>query len=83
MILLRFVLMAMNAAAVGFLIYWLLKVNDYPLSVARKRVILAGGIVLLLLPSTMIMGFLQPTPVYLLMYPIGIALFIYLFRLPE
>ncbi len=83
MILVRFVLLAMNAGAVGFLIYWLLKVNDYPLSVSRKRVILAGGIILLLLPSTMIMGFLRPTPVYLIMYPIAIALFIYLFRLPE
>ena len=83
MLLFRFALLLMNAAAVGFLIYWLLKVNDWPISKLRKRAILIGGVVLLLIPSTMIMGFLKPTPAYLVMYPIGIGLFIYMFRMPE
>ena len=83
MILLRFVLLLLNAAAVGFLIYALLKIYERPVSNQKKWPILIGGIILLLLPVTMIFGFLKPTPAYLVIYPIGISLFVYLFRLPE
>lgn len=79
----RFALLAMNAAAIAFLIYWLLKVNNLGMAATRKRLIILGGIILLLLPSTMIIGFLRPTPAYLVMYPIAIALFIYMFKLPD
>ncbi|HWA33509.1 MAG TPA: hypothetical protein VG737_05240 [Cyclobacteriaceae bacterium] len=83
MLLIRFLLLAMNAVAVGFLIARILKVYDSNMSVQRKWVMIAGGVILLLLPVTMIFGFIKPTPGYLVMYPVGIFFFIYMFRIPE
>jgi hypothetical protein len=83
MLIIRFLLLAMNATAVGFLIARILKVYDSNLSSQRKWIMIVGGIILLLLPVTMIFGFIKPTPAYLVMYPVGIFFFIYMFRLPE
>lgn len=80
---LRFLLLALNAAAIGFLIYRLLKIYEQPVSNRKKWTTFIGGIILLLLPVTMIFGILKPSPAYLVIYPIGIFFFIYLFRLPE
>jgi hypothetical protein len=80
MLIIRFLLLAMNATAVGFLIARMLKVYDSDLSKSRKRILIAGGVILLLLPVTMIFGFLKPTPAYFVMYPVGIFFFIYMFR---
>ena len=79
----RIFLLVLNAIAVGFLIYRLLKIYDQLMYGPKKRIVLAGGILLLLLPVTMIFGFLKPTPVYLVVYPIGIFFFVYMFRLEE
>ena len=80
---LRFLLLALNAAAIGFLIYRLLKIYEQAGSNRKKWTTFIGGIILLLLPVTMIFGILKPSPAYLVIYPIGIFFFIYLFRLPE
>ncbi len=62
MLVIRFLLLAMNATAVGFLIARMLKIYDSNLPSQRKWIMIAGGIVLLLLPTTMIFGFIKPTP---------------------
>ncbi len=80
---LRFLLMVLNAAAVGFLNYRLLKIYEQPVSNLKKWSTFAGGIILLLLPVTMIFGILKPSPAYLVIYPMGILFFVYLFRLPD
>lgn len=78
MVLLRFLLLAFNAAIVTFLIYRLLQIyrSDYP----RKMWIIAIGIVLLLVPVTMVIGFIKVTPVYILLYPVAISLYLYLIK---
>ena len=80
---LRFLLLVLNAAAVGFLIYRLLKIYEQPVSYLKKWSTFTGGIILLLLPVTMIFGILKPSPAYLVIYPMGIFFFVYLFRLPD
>ena len=83
MLIIRFLLLAMNATAIGFLIAKILKVYDSNLSLQRKRITITAGIILLLLPVTMIVGFIKPTPAYLVMYPVGIFFFVYMFRVPD
>ena len=79
----RFVLLILNAIAFGFLVYRLLKIYEWAPSSMKKNVVMTAGIILLLLPTTMIFGFIKPTPVYLVVYPIGIGLFVYLFRIQD
>ncbi|MBL7864366.1 MAG: hypothetical protein JNK10_05800 [Cyclobacteriaceae bacterium] len=79
----RIVLLLLNAVAFGFLIHRLLKIYQWTPSGPKKNVVMAAGIILLLLPATMIFGFIKPTPVYMIVYPIGIGLFVYLFRLQD
>ena len=74
----RILLMAFNASVVGFLIYRLLQVYQTQLEPSRKRIILITGIILLLLPVTMLLRFIPFTLLYFFIYPIGIALFIYI-----
>lgn len=79
----RFVLLTLNALAIVFLIFRLLRIYGQPFPKARKWITFAGGIVLLCLPVAMIFGFLKPTPAYHVMYPIGIFLFVSMYRFPE
>lgn len=83
MLIVRFLLLALNATAVGFLIARILKIYDSNASPQRKWTMISGGIIMLLLPVTMIFGFIKPTQAYLVMYPVAIFFFIYFFRMPE
>ncbi len=78
MILIRVLLLAFNVAVVAYLIYRILQIqkSDNP----NKGWIIATSIFLLLIPTTMLMGFIRPTPVYLLLYPVALSLHIYLIR---
>lgn len=78
MILLRFLLLTFNAAVVTFLLYRLLQV--YRTNHDRKFWIILIGILLLLVPVTMVMGFIKPTAVYVLLYPVAISLYLYLIK---
>jgi len=73
----------LNGVAIAFLIHRLLKILSQLPPSAKKRIVLAAGIVLLILPVIMIFGFIKPTPVYLVVYPIGIFLYVYAFRLQD
>lgn len=78
MILIRIFLLAFNVAMVTYLIYRILQIqrSDNP----NKKWIIAISIFLLLIPTTMLMGFLKPSPVYLFLYPVAISLHLYLIR---
>jgi hypothetical protein len=74
----RILLIAFNVAAVAILIYRLIQVSQTQMEPSRKRIIVIVGIILLLLPVTMLLRFIPPTMLYFFIYPIGISLFIYL-----
>jgi hypothetical protein len=78
MMLIRILLLAFNVAVVTYLIYRLLQI--YKSGDAQKGWEIGIGIFLLLVPATMIFGFIKPTPVYLLLYPVAISLHLYLIR---
>jgi hypothetical protein len=78
MILIRILLLAFNVAVVTYLIYRLLQI--YKSDTLNKNWIMGIGIFLLLVPITMLMGFLKPSPIYLFLYPVAISLHLYLIR---
>ncbi len=78
MILIRIFLLAFNVAVVTYLLYRLLQI--YKSNSPNKGWIIGIGIFLLLIPATMLMGFLKPSPVYLFLYPVAISLHLYLIR---
>ena len=78
MILIRIFLLAFNVAIATYLIYRLLQI--YKSNSPNRNWILGIGIFLLLVPTTMLMGFLKPTPIYLFLYPVAISLHLYLIR---
>ncbi len=78
MALFRIILLAFNVAVFTFLIYRLLQV--YRSSVDRKGAIIFAGIILLLLPVVMLSGIMRPTPLYLLLYPVAISLYLFMIK---
>lgn len=80
MMLLRLLLVAFNVGAVTFLVYQMLKVYQLSMERSQKRVTLAVGFLLLLLPVAVIVGVIPPSVIYLAAYPVGIVLFLYLIR---
>lgn len=78
MILIRLLLLAFNVGVITYLVYRMLQIyksNDY-----QKGWKIGIGIFLLLIPITMIFGFIKPNLVYLLLYPVAISLHLYLIR---
>jgi hypothetical protein len=75
MLILRVLLIAFNVAILTFLVYRLVQI--YRSVSPRKGLLTAVGIFLLLLPATVLIGFIKPTVLYILLYPIAISLFIY------
>jgi hypothetical protein len=78
MMLIRILLLAFNVAVVTYLIYRLLQI--YKSNDDQKGWKIGIGIFLLLVPVIMIFGFVKSTPVYLLLYPVAISLYIYFLR---
>jgi 4-amino-4-deoxy-L-arabinose transferase-like glycosyltransferase len=76
--LLRILLVAFNAAIITYLVYRLVQI--YRSASPYKVTILIAGIVLLLLPIMVLIGFIKPTVIYVLIYPIAISAFIYLIK---
>ena len=70
--------MAFNVAVVGLLIYRLIMLSQTQMEPSRKRILLITGIVLLLLPVTMLLRLIPVTTLYFFIYPLGIALYLYL-----
>ncbi|MCE7863350.1 MAG: hypothetical protein HWD62_06675 [Cyclobacteriaceae bacterium] len=78
MILIRILLLAFNVAVVAYLIYRILQIQKT--NNPNKTWIIVISILLLLLPATILMGFVRPSAVYLLLYPVAIAVHLYLIR---
>jgi hypothetical protein len=76
--LLRFFLLAFNVAVIGFLIYKMIVVFQYPGEKSRKVVFITGGILLLFAPLGIFFRFFGAGPQYFLIYPVAIFLFLYL-----
>jgi hypothetical protein len=72
----RILLMLFNVAVVGILIYHLIRIFEQQMEPSRKRILMITGIVLLLLPVTILLRFIPPTMLYFFIYPLGIALFV-------
>lgn len=80
MIIMRFLVLAFNVAAVTFLIYTLFEVTRRPLSGQKKAVIITAGIILLILPFAFFLRIIPPSMLYFLIYPVAVSLFVYLIR---
>jgi hypothetical protein len=80
MILLRFFLLVFNVGVVTFLVYRMFEVRKLAMEKSKKAVVITSGILLLLAPFGMFFGFFSATPQYFLIYPIAIALFLYMIR---
>ncbi len=78
MALLRILLLAFNVAIVTYLIYRMLQI--YRSNDLQKGWKIGIGILLLLVPVTMVIGIIRPSPVYMLLYPVAISLHLYLIR---
>lgn len=78
--LIRLLLIGFNVAVITFLVYRLIQLYDKNMEPSRKRVILAMGIILLLAPISIVVGFVKPSPTYLMIYPVAVSLFIYNIR---
>lgn len=76
--LIRILLVAFNAAIITYLVYRLVQI--YRSASSYKAVILIAGIVLLLLPILVLIGIVKPTVIYVLIYPLAIASFIFLIK---
>jgi hypothetical protein len=76
MVILRVLLIAFNVALITYMVYRLMQV--YRTYSSNKGWILAIGIFLLLLPTMILVGFIKPSAIYVLVYPVAIGLFLYL-----
>jgi hypothetical protein len=80
MIILRFLVLAFNVAAVTFLIYTLFEATRKPLPRQKKAVIITAGVILLIAPFAFFIRIIQPSMLYFLIYPVAVSLFVYLIR---
>ncbi len=74
----RLLLMAFNVAVITYLLYHLFEIGRQPIERSRKTMIIISGILLLLSPFVMLLRIIPPTPLYFLIYPVAIGLFIYM-----
>ena len=80
MILLRFLVLLFNAAIITFLVYEMIQVIRQPMEKTKKRLILIGGVLLLLSPMAAFMRFIPFSFQYFIIYPIAISLYLYLIK---
>ncbi|QOI97450.1 MAG: hypothetical protein HRU69_08085 [Flammeovirgaceae bacterium] len=80
MVLLRFILIAFNVVVVTYLVYRLFIVIQEPIIRWKKILVVGAGLLLLFSPFSMFFGIFRPTMQYFLIYPVAIALFLYLIR---
>lgn len=80
MLIMRFLVLAFNVAAVTFLIYTLFEVTRKPLSRQKKAVIITAGVILLIVPFAFFIRIFPPSTLYFMIYPVAVSLFIYLIR---
>ncbi|MFZ2905155.1 MAG: hypothetical protein WAZ98_03020 [Cyclobacteriaceae bacterium] len=77
---LRFLILFFNVAVVTFLVYRMFGVIKQPIPKTKKAVILTAGIFLLIVPFAFVFRIIPLAPIYFLVYPVAVSLFIYLIR---
>lgn len=80
MVLLRFILIAFNVVVVTYLVYRLFIVIQEPIVRWKKILVVTAGLLLLFAPFSMFFNIFRPNLQYFLVYPVAIALFLYLIR---
>jgi hypothetical protein len=75
---LRLFLLLFNVAVIGYLVFEIINTLRTPMERTKRTVILVGGVLLLLAPFGIFLRFFAPTIQYVFIYPLAIALFIYL-----
>jgi hypothetical protein len=80
MVIMRFLVLAFNVAAVTFLIYSLFEATRRPQPRQKKAVIITAGIILLIVPFAYFIRIIPPSTLYFLIYPVAVSLFVYLIR---
>jgi hypothetical protein len=80
MALLRILLIAFNVAVVTYLVYRMFGVITLSMDRTKKTLVLVTGVLLLLAPFSFFFGIMQPSMLYILIYPVAISLFLYLIR---
>lgn len=80
MILIRFLVIVFNVLAIGFLLNQVLILIKSDTSKNLKTLLIFGAVILLAVPILMIMRFIPPTMVFFIVYPLGVALYLYLLR---
>ncbi len=80
MVLLRLFLIAFNVLVVTYLVYRLFIVIQEPIVRWKKILIVTAGLLLLFSPFSMFFTIFRPSMQYFLIYPVAIALFLYLIR---
>jgi hypothetical protein len=77
MMLIRFLIIAFNVAAVTFLVYQILQVVKQDLKPGKKFLVLFTGFLLLAVPVAIIFRIIPFSTVYFLVYPEVVYLFAY------
>lgn len=80
MVILRFLILFFNVTIVTFLVYRIFGVIKQPIPKTKKAVILTAGIFLLIVPFAFVFRIIPLAPIYFLVYPVAVSLFIYLIR---
>lgn len=80
MVIVRFLILFFNVAVVTFLIYRMFEVVKQPIAKTKKAVVITAGIFLLIVPFAFVFRIIPLAPVYFLVYPVAVSLFIYLIR---
>ena len=80
MVILRFLILFFNVAVVTFLIYRMFEVIKQPIPATKKAPIIGAGIFLLIVPFAFVFRIIPLAPIYFIVYPVAVSLFIYLIR---
>lgn len=80
MILIRFLVIAFNVIVVTFLVYRMLQVIRLPIAPWKKGFVIGGAVLLLLAPFGIFFRFFLPSYQYFLIYPVAVALYVYMIR---
>lgn len=80
MVILRFLVLLFNVVVITLLIHRMLQLAKQDIPASRKWVIWVAGTILLISPVAVIFRIIPFSMMFLLAYPIAVALFIYLIR---
>jgi len=78
--LLQLFVIVFNVVVIGYLLYRMLELVKVPMPRWKKTFILLGGLILLFAPMGIFLRFFMPTIQYFMIYPVAIAIYLYMIR---